>query len=58
MGSLVHPEPAVGLAASFANLGLALLVSGDLAGVTELTELVPMCLLIFQQVSSGSFLRQ
>ena len=56
MGSLVHPEPAVGLAASFANLGLALPLSGDLAGVTEMTELVSMCSLIFQQVSSGLFL--
>ena len=55
MGSLLRLKPAMGVAASSANVGLALLVSGALAGVTELTELGPMCSLILQQASSGSF---
>lgn len=37
----MHLKPAVRRVASFADLGLALLVSGALAGVTELTELSP-----------------
>lgn len=48
-------KPAMGVAAGSANVGLALLVSGALAGVTELTELGPMCSLTFQQASPGSF---
>lgn len=49
VGSLVHLKPAVGTVASFTHLGVALLVSGALTGVTELPELSPTCSVILQQ---------
>lgn len=50
MGSLVHLKLAAGIVASFADLGLALLVSGALAKVAELySPIVP-------QASPGLFL--
>lgn len=49
MGSLVCLKPAVGIITSFADLGLAPLVSGLWTGVIELPELSPMCSLILGQ---------